>query len=812
MPRKSLLPLLMLLALPASPASAQVDPNRYRPDATFNGNGLVVQELGSALGQDFRHDYRDRAAGILRAAPQETHWVYGGSIIFNGDLLMRAEARAVNNQGGSFGGSREWVGWRGFGGVVPSNDGSVAYLQSSLAGRPSDAAITQARASFGATGSTSCNGSFQQVYDFSGAGSRDDRVLGSTPAPNAGAYAVGTFDVGGGEFRAFIARFGANCALDGGFNGSGWRAVDAFLGIFPPARRVQFSDVALDVAGRPVAVGSVTYSTTGSGEGNCIIARFNANGSLDGSFDGDGILVFDPPLNFTPTASCEFTDVAIDSQNRIVVLAEVRDAADPTSLETKPGRVAPMRFSADGAQSTTFGAVFEPLFSPGELGAGMAVLENGDVVYGVNSLSNSSSGVIVRSRAVARDPTNGSVRWTRDSPLGFLSGQSEAIADIAAESGSGIFFTGFRGSTRFNLTQAVLARYTFGLRYTVQVGLNGAGSGTVTSSPAGMNCNAVTPNQCFVVVDAGSSVTLTATPGAGSYLADWGSPACAAGPTCTFPVNADVTLATRFEPNTLTVQRLSTDGANGSVTSAPAGINCGATCSANFTAGTDVTLTATPDPGAIFIGWGGSVPGTCLGNPQCVVPLANPRTVSARFAPATQNLAVTITGFGLVTSTPAGINCGSTCSAAFGTGSTVTLLAQNPPFSNFAFANWGGDGGNCGANPQCVIPMNTARNVTANFPQRQIAVTVTTSGIGTVSSSPAGISGCSGSCAGTFGAGSLLTLTATPGPGQRFVAWSADAVVCGGNPQCSLQPSNAITASASFAPLQDVVFGNGFEP
>jgi len=37
---------------------------------------------------------------------------------------------------------------------------------------------------------------------------------------------------------------------------------------------------------------------------------------------------------------------------------------------------------------------------------------------------------------------------------------------------------------------------------------------------------------------------------------------------------------------------------NGTVTSSPAGINCGTTCSASFARNTTVTLTATPDAGS----------------------------------------------------------------------------------------------------------------------------------------------------------------------------------------------------------------------
>src|SRR5207249_11380063 len=49
--------------------------------------------------------------------------------------------------------------------------------------------------------------------------------------------------------------------------------------------------------------------------------------------------------------------------------------------------------------------------------------------------------------------------------------------------------------------------------------------------------------------------------------------------------------------------------AGGSVTSAPAGIGCGSSCSANYAAGTMVTLTATPGSQASFKGWGGACRG-----------------------------------------------------------------------------------------------------------------------------------------------------------------------------------------------------------
>lgn len=67
----------------------------------------------------------------------------------------------------------------------------------------------------------------------------------------------------------------------------------------------------------------------------------------------------------------------------------------------------------------------------------------------------------------------------------------------------------------------------------------------------------------------------------------------------------------------------------GSVTSAPAGIDCGATCTHNFEVGTVVTLTATAGPNAIFAGWSGA----CTGAGACVVTMDAAKNVTATFNP-----------------------------------------------------------------------------------------------------------------------------------------------------------------------------------
>jgi Divergent InlB B-repeat domain len=67
---------------------------------------------------------------------------------------------------------------------------------------------------------------------------------------------------------------------------------------------------------------------------------------------------------------------------------------------------------------------------------------------------------------------------------------------------------------------------------------------------------------------------------------------------------------------------------SGSVSSNPAGIDCGATCSMSFTQGTSVVLTAMAASGQAFSGWSGA----CSGTDSCTVMLNADTAVTAQFA------------------------------------------------------------------------------------------------------------------------------------------------------------------------------------
>ena len=66
---------------------------------------------------------------------------------------------------------------------------------------------------------------------------------------------------------------------------------------------------------------------------------------------------------------------------------------------------------------------------------------------------------------------------------------------------------------------------------------------------------------------------------------------------------------------------------SGSVASTPSGIDCGATCSASFTDGSIVGLTATPAAGFAFGGWSGG----CTGTTDCNVTMSSDQAVTATF-------------------------------------------------------------------------------------------------------------------------------------------------------------------------------------
>ena len=204
----------------------------------------------------------------------------------------------------------------------------------------------------------------------------------------------------------------------------------------------------------------------------------------------------------------------------------------------------------------------------------------------------------------------------------------------------------------------------------------------------------------------------------------------------------------------------------GAVSSAPAGINCGATCSASFDDGTGIALTAAATGGSVFNGWSGACAGSAA---QVVVTVDAAKTCTANFA-TMRALGVSLmgAGSGSVTGNPAGIACGTTCSASHVDGTSVVLTAA--PAVGSAFVQWGGD---CaGTATSATIVLTAPRACTAQFePVHTLTVTKAGSGGGTVTGNVGGIN-CGATCSADLLFGTSATLTATAANGSVFAGWS----------------------------------------
>ena len=169
-----------------------------------------------------------------------------------------------------------------------------------------------------------------------------------------------------------------------------------------------------------------------------------------------------------------------------------------------------------------------------------------------------------------------------------------------------------------------------------------AGNGTVTSSPAGISCPSI---NCSANFASGTTVTLTATAAAGATFAGWSGAACSGTGTCSINMTAAQSVTATFNLVTFPLSVTSAGSGSGSITSNPSGISCPtSTCSASFTSGTTVTLTATPATGSTFAGWSGAA---CPGTGACSLSMTANQLVTATFQVAnistTTKLAVSST-------------------------------------------------------------------------------------------------------------------------------------------------------------------------
>jgi Divergent InlB B-repeat domain len=400
-----------------------------------------------------------------------------------------------------------------------------------------------------------------------------------------------------------------------------------------------------------------------------------------------------------------------------------------------------------------------------------------------------------------------------------------AVTLVASGSNNGSF-DGFAGgcvgsactiTAISGVTTAVTAGFTAApQRLTVAPGSGSAGSGLVTSTPAGINCvlnGSTSSGNCTGFFAAGTLVTLNQSSSGNAVFREWAGD-CTGDP-CQVVMSQSRTALAVFQTQGVTVSAGGTG--SGTVTSVPSGISCTVTagiingsCATTFPANTVVTLTATPTGLSSFTGYSG----TCTGS-GCVLTttVGTTSSVLVQFA-APPTLTVTPAtgsdGGGTISSSPAGVSCtlsnaarSGSCATAFALNSAVTLTQT--PTNGSVFLNWAGA---CSGSGNCQVSMSQSRSIQALY---RVAVpgslTINAgagSGNGTVSSQPGGVA-CTitnrvktGICRAIFPVGSTVRLIATPGSGFTFAGFGGN---CSGQTCTLIVPENGdLTVEANFTP------------
>ena len=337
---------------------------------------------------------------------------------------------------------------------------------------------------------------------------------------------------------------------------------------------------------------------------------------------------------------------------------------------------------------------------------------------------------------------------------------SGTIAGVVASPNAGYILTGWTGTGSGTCSGTAL---------TCAVTMNGAKTVTANFSRAYILNASAAPVAGGRVTGGGSyqsgtSVPVTATPNAGYILTGWtGSGACSgSGPTCTVAMNRDKTVTANFSREfTLITAPSPADG--GDLTGA--GV---------YVSGSSVTVVATPSPGYALTGWtGGEACSSAV--LTCQVTMDGDKAVAANFSPK----------FTLTANAAPSVGGTVTGGGSYPSGTSVPVTAA--PNAGYTLSGWTGTGACSGTVLTCLVTMNGAKSVTANFSSAFILTTdAAPSAGGTVTGG------------GSYPSSAEVAVTAAANAGYGFASWSGacDGVVT--NP-CTVTMDGAKSVTANFA-------------
>ncbi len=207
------------------------------------------------------------------------------------------------------------------------------------------------------------------------------------------------------------------------------------------------------------------------------------------------------------------------------------------------------------------------------------------------------------------------------------------LVHLSATDASGYFQVGWTGGgcsgrgaceVILNSDMSVVAGFLQRVTVTADAGAGGTVEVTAPDAPFGVCTDATT-----CTVNSGDDVAVTATPDAGYSFYGWTGDCSGTDPVSSLSAIASPGKACHATFATSLSVDLGGPGF-GSITSAPAGIDCpDAACTASFPVGTVVTLTGNPPDGQVFAGWHGACEGNGAG--PCTRTINGPTSVTGDF-------------------------------------------------------------------------------------------------------------------------------------------------------------------------------------
>ncbi len=580
------------------------------------------------------------------------------------------------------------------------------------------------------------------------------------------------------NFYNFIMRYNSDGTLDNSFSS------DGIIQSEPSLISITLNDAIIDVNGKILVLGN-------GGSGSWKLFRYNNDGSLDTSFDNDGILEIFPPSSVVVSGGTPLS-LALNANGKIVIAGNVLNLNDNGNQDTII-----LQLNTDGSFDNTFGT------------GGFSTMDfSGSYDY-ANDVAIQADGKIV----VVGQGATGKVQIVRYNSNGTLDASFGANGKLAVENGifanganvaiqaDGKIVIGGQGSIgdysklgiiRLNIDGTLDSTFDGDGKVTISLGAQYdyvENSHTMALQADGKILLAgrsdLDYSKMYIVrlLSNGSADTGFGITGISSISFNEGlhQPAALAlqpdGSIILAGTASPMAVIARFTGSSGPVSTGSTylltvnfDPAMGFASKLP---DLG-----TYLEGSIVSVSAVPKPGYFFSGWSGDANGS--NNPLTVTMDGN-KNITANYSLNAYTLTVTSAN-GTVAKNPDQAN--------YNHGTQVQLTAT--PNAGYTFTGWSGDAN--GSNNPLTVTMDGNKNITANYSLNAYTLTVTSAN-GTVAKNPDQAN---------YNHGTQVQLTATPNVGYTFTGWSGD--VSGNTNPITITLSGNKTITANFKLVSPIGF------